>query len=127
MRKIKFRGLGRDDYKFYYGSVAFNYNGFPILLIPRINGTVDRIFVHPETVGQYTEIKDRDGTEIFEGDILSVINGSINSKPWPQKNITVKIEKGGTNLPNWIRNEIWDSTHFVKVIGNIHENPELLK
>ena len=76
---------------------------------------------------QYTGIKDRDGTEIFEGDILSVINGSINSKPWPQKNITVLLEKGGTNLPNWIRNEIWDSTHFVKVIGNIHENPELMK
>ena len=82
--------------------------------------------VDPETVGQFIEVKDRNGKEIYEGDILGGVNGSINLRPWTFDPYVVKIEKGVVNLPDWIRFENWDSTHYIEVIGNIFENAELI-
>jgi hypothetical protein len=76
---------------------------------------------------QYTGIKDADGVEIYEGDIMKVIDGSINGCLWTRPNLEIKILYGSVNLPLWVRREEWDSTHYIEVIGNIHENPELLE
>ena len=62
---------------------------------------------------QYTGLKDRNGTEIWEGDILRNINYS---------DMLIVVEwRTMTDFNNWLPKE-----HF-EVVGNIHENPELLK
>lgn len=74
-------------------------------------------YVDPETVGQYTGFLDMNGKRIFEGDIVGVDG----------KFYEVLIEKGC-----WIiAADGWDflatNNDEIEVIGNIHDNPELLK
>ncbi len=80
---------------------------------------------------QYTGLLDKNGKEIYEGDILNVCNGSINGRLWMQKPYSVKyiLDKGfDICMFCWDKdgNNIMDSTHWCEVIGNIYENPELL-
>jgi uncharacterized phage protein (TIGR01671 family) len=80
---------------------------------------------------QYTGLKDKNGVEIYEGDILEVCNGSINNKGWLQKYPVEYVLNSGFNMCMfcWDKkgNDRMDSTHYCEVIGNIYENPELLK
>ena len=84
--------------------------------------------VIPETVGQYTGVTDRSGRKIFEGDILVFCKGAT----YPYKVIWdgmgwKLIRSDGKRIKEAFEcNEI----HYVKiseVIGNIHDNPELLE
>lgn len=78
--------------------------------------------IDPETVGQYTGIDDREGDKIFEGDIFNI---------GAEDNIyTVKFDYGcflayEDDVQVGILAEL--ATMFIKKIGNIHDNKELLK
>lgn len=68
--------------------------------------------IKPETVGQFTGLHDKNGKEIYEGDI---IKGET-------RNFTVKFEEGmfTTDVGKFILHGDYE------IIGNIHQNPELL-
>nr|DAN74162.1 MAG TPA: YopX protein [Caudoviricetes sp.] len=131
MREIKFRGKRLDNGEWIKGnSIVRVGDGFFICDWTGVAIKKSEFYnlfteVAPATVGQYTGLKDKNGREIYEGDIIGGSNGSINGWEWPFKSeIKWNDEECGFNTPNW---GYMDSTHYYNVLGNIHDNPELLK
>ena len=86
------------------------------------------IGVIPETIGQFTGLTDKNGVNIFEGDILSHIDRlkGYDSKMWQVIFYSGSFFMSG--LPRKIRiYNIGDRCHECEVIGNIYDNPELIK
>jgi len=89
--------------------------------------------VIPETVGQFTGLKDKNGTEIYEGDLMPLKHSFEHTKHIGK--VTFKSKDGyGIFLDDdrpgygyvWFPFSKMDKDEF-EVIGNIHQNPELLE
>ena len=150
MREILFRG--KDKYsKMWYEGFILNKNKDKIGYYN--NCMSFSIFeIKPETVGQFTGLTDKNGKKIFEGDIIRYADESeyrcyIESLECPEDYESVSfnnlwtIDKVvyGINIgyPAFdLNNHEWDinglsclndsNQYFYEVIGNIHDNPELL-
>ncbi len=126
MREIKFRG--RDDYGDWHYGDLWNSFGNDYVIIE--NGKTFSVI--PETVGQYTGMKDKNGTEIYEGDVL-IINGirrnnffddfffAIGKVIWNNGWFVECARVAG------VYTVLNDGCINVEVIGNIHDNPELME
>lgn len=88
---------------------------------------LDYYEVIPETVGQYTEMKDKNGKKIFEGDIVDIIN--CEYIPWVLDKTKLKVEwcNDHTGFYPFCSYANYVDSEYVEVIGNIFENPELLE
>ena len=91
-------------------------------------GNVEEIFdvyLNEVELMQYTGLKDKNGKEIYEGDILDVIlhNGEHENFliQWDERE--AGFEAYNRDRSNYILSYIWDEC---EVIGNIFENPELM-
>lgn len=122
MREIKFRGHNGD--KFVYGDLVHEacYGKDFIFIDNSTTGT--RYSVDPATVGQFTGLHDDDGREIYEGDIIKV----RTQNPYWRFRRNYVVEWGtdgwlldGDSLYSWF------SLHTLEVIGNVHDNPDLLE
>lgn len=119
MRPIKFRGKDRRTGKWFYGNLYVkDIYGRTHICTPE-RGCFD---IDPGTVGQFIGLYDKDGKEIYEGDILD-FNGL---------KIEVRFVRGVFALlcNGDLDQELCGDCRtdlFAKVIGNIHDNPELLK
>lgn len=87
--------------------------------------------VNPETVGEYVGRDDKDGKHIFEGDIVKIICSFASQ---PHYGFQVVFQNGSWELVNPMlkhyRHRLEydrDSAFKYRVIGNIHDNPELLR
>lgn len=129
-REIKFRGKRKTDREWLYGYYFVNRGLHFIVtddLAPAGN-TFHDYEVYPETVGQYTGVKDCNGKEIFEGDVMEIPETYINAR------IVGMIDYGhdsfSIKFPNNDRewNLCWTlRKNNATVIGKIHDNPELLE
>ncbi len=126
MREILFRGKQKDNGEWVYGdftrpcNIVYMKFGFDEALGREGEFYYDDEVI-PETVGQYTGLTDKNGNKIFEGDIVSMpaYGGG--------KHITNVYFKGGKFAVNGSRYYFKDiGAKTVEVIGNIHDNPELL-
>lgn len=120
MREIKFRG--RDGDNWYYGSLFVNECGHTTICTPKSFWMKP---VNADTVGQFTGLLDSNGREIYEGDLLEIsppVYDECKDFKFP-----VFYHKGAFIITGGI--ELCDFLTFGKVtiIGNIHDNPDLLE
>ena len=80
--------------------------------------------VDAETVGQYTGLTDKNGNKIFEGDIIRWTTSTYYPTVIIEffDGVFVIKDKG-----NHLKAPLYHYCHLVEVIGNIHDNPELLE
>lgn len=86
------------------------------------------IEVKPEYLMQSTGLKDKNGVEIFEGDIVVNQYGNVGYVAYLQQEagFVVALKKSDYRLGHRNTGESYDVTTNHEVIGNIHSNPELL-
>lgn len=86
------------------------------------DGTFSHILVDPDTAGRFTELTDKDGNRIFEGDLIRYGNrtGYVN---YGTGCFCIHDTASKNNPAIDMIKPIYD----VKIIGNIHDNPELLQ
>lgn len=137
MRTIKFRGkrLKIDDplERWIEGSLAIWSDMYDRRHICIVSGVGHNNDIDPDTVGQFTGLYDKNGKEIYEGDIL--IEPSVATVPlevrYNEKQCAFcLIEHTHTEGPLLGTCPLGDMLRhypFMKVVGNIHDNPELLK
>lgn len=134
MREILFRGKRKDNGEWVEGYFCRRY--FPELPHDRcvIQYKTESTKewrpaymvaeVIPKTVGQYTGLSDKNGKKIFEGDIVTNPKGDIGRVTWYEEHCAFMIYSITENKVYWLFDNDFS---LIEIIGNIHDNPELLK
>ena len=127
MREILFRGKRTDNGEWVEGDLIqcdlHDAAEHTCIMPQTLTAGVYRVL--PETVGQYTGLTDKNGKRIFEGDIVErVSDGERAVISWLKYSACF-----GLSFDGWCCG--FDDYDFLpndfKVLGNIHDNPELLK
>ena len=129
MREIIFRGKRKDNGEWVSGNLFLSDTDGRAYILAGSRTVTIEWEVDPSTIGQYTGLKDKNGKRIFEWDIL----GSRYDSLYPD-DVAIEVVKWFRN--GWYiqqENNLPDALceygvlPYSEVIGNIHDNPELLK
>lgn len=123
-REILFRGKRVDTGDWFYGNLFDKDNSGRTHICTIKKGCLD---IDPETVGQFTGMTDKNGTKIFEGDIVRHIDTTchvvevVNSEVY----FDTKMLEFGFRYSNELFHCQFNNEF--EVIGNIHDNKDLIK
>ena len=129
MREVLFRGKRTDNSKWICGDLRHISDwkgGYNLHIVDNTNGrdnSVTGLEIIPETIGQYTGLTDKNGVKIFEGDIVSLVKH--DSLIYKVVYVPCRYELVNSKGVNCFVLDIYKSEN-IEVIGNIHDNPELL-
>ena len=139
MREIKFRAWDRRYNKMHYQSTFAYFNDFFLSFegeIKHAYGTkdawsiddIEQVDGKPLVVlMQYTGLKDKNGKEIYEGDIVNFLPFHLREKKIRTTGVVEYKDDGFFVKFTAIGYGRIQADHNIEVIGNIYENPELLK
>jgi uncharacterized phage protein (TIGR01671 family) len=125
MRTIKFRAWDKKEKEMYfygdYGFVGFAGSCHVLCFEETPTGYIDEDYQEDKKndleLMQFTGLLDKNGKEIWEGDIVKDMSGDNRDITFEVGGFWCKYPNGGHYLP---------SREFSEVIGNIYETPELL-
>ena len=133
MREILFRGKPKNlkKYKWVQGQLLHHRDNLSVIYSEEADHPIG---VMPETVGQFTGLTDKNGKRIFEGDVVIYDNSPYNAycEPirgviaWRNGSLCFKYKP----LSSVMYRALCSDDFFAAkcdVIGNIHDNPELLE
>ncbi len=123
MREIKFRAWDERKKEYYRGAIAVSNDG----VIRMLDDNEYEIWVDTNFIAeQYTGLKDMQGVEIYEGDLVEW-EGEIWEVVWFVHGYALADENGRCMLSDNFNVIVDGCILDIEVIGNIHENPELLR
>ena len=134
MREILFRGRDIEG-NWHYGAPLVFTEHYTCITAPHT--FIKK--VEAETIGQYTGLTDKNGTKIFEGDIVKITDTIVDFETtayiefgnpnalynWGWQLVPLEKKPFAVEILHWV--EMEETGAFIEVIGNIHDNPELLK
>ena len=125
IREVIFRGKRMDNGEWVKGYLYITHTGAHEIGSYDAEINIERFTfdVIPETVGQYTGLTDKNGVRIFEGDIISLVKH--DSLIYKVVYVPCRYELVNSKGVNCFVLDIYKSEN-IEVIGNIHDNPELL-
>ena len=119
MREMKFRGK-RHNGEWVYGSLVYSNN-----IDTAIHYEIDEVrrfdwcYVDSDTIGQFTGLCDKNGKEIYEGDILEIKDEGVMFTK------VVDFNNGMFGVGNYTLAFYGEDN--IEILGNIHDNKELMK
>lgn len=118
-REIKFRGKTNANNDWIYGDFI-HQDKFNRPMIKQDNYTA---CVNENTLGQYTGLHDKNGKEIYEGDIVKIKyrDEDIGKVIYEHNGFSIDVTNMNKNY-----GRVSFVNNFMEVIGNIYDNPELL-
>lgn len=124
-REIEFRGKRFDNGQWVYGNLIIDDSGNSEIIDYENNREI-RYDVRGETIGQFTGKYDKNQRQVYEGDI--VLQQGYNGR---KEKMVVRFENGafivGYHSGSSTRKKPMLISDKCEVIGNIHDNPELLQ